>query len=168
MLEQRNYWKITVLLSRCVATITFLCERCLALRRSNEIVGSRDNGNYLSILELIGQFDPFLSQHIHADANRGCGTIYEELVAVMGKRVIGIIKDEIAMSRYFSVLVDSTPGKTHTDLFHESVFFVATCSLDVRQSVKMLWFMSLYYEISIVVLSLFFLCCYFSLSTFHL
>ena len=30
----------------------------------------------------------------------------------------------------------------------------------------MLWFMSLYYEISIAVLSLFFLCCYFSLSTF--
>jgi len=28
--------------------------------------------------------------------------------------------------------------------------------------------MSLYYEILIVVLSLFFLCCYFSLSTFHL
>jgi len=36
----------------------------LALRGSNEIVGSRDNGNYLGILELIGQFDPFLSQHI--------------------------------------------------------------------------------------------------------
>ena len=41
-------------------------------------------------------------------------------------------------------------------LFHESVFFVATSILDISQFVKMLWFMSLYYEISIVVLSLFF------------
>jgi len=40
--------------------------------------------------------------------------------------------------------------------FMSQFFFVATCILDVRQSVKMLWFMSLYYEISIVVLSLFF------------
>ena len=48
------------------------------------------------------------------------------------------------------------------------LFFVATYILDVSQFVKMLLFMSLYYEISIVVLSLFFLCCYFSLSTFHL
>ena len=42
-------------------------------------------------------------------------------------------------------------------------FFVATSVLDVSQFVKMLLFMSLYYEIFIVVLSLFFLCCYFSL-----
>jgi len=47
-------------------------------------------------------------------------------------------------------------------------FFVATSILDVSQFVKMLWFMSLYYEILIVVLSMFFLCRYFSLSTFHL
>ena len=41
-------------------------------------------------------------------------------------------------------------------LFHESVFFVATSILDVSQFVKMLWFMSLCYEILIVVLSFFF------------
>ena len=49
-----------------------------------------------------------------------------------------------------------------------SQFFVATSILVVNQFAKMLWFMSLYYKILIVVLSLFFLCCYFSLSTFHL
>ena len=38
-------------------------------------------------------------------------------------------------------------------LFHESVFFVATSILNVSQFVKLLWFMSLYYEILIVVLS---------------
>ena len=50
-------------------------------------------------------------------------------------------------------------------LFHESDFFVATSIPDVSQFVKMLWFMSLCYEILTVVLFLFFLCCYFSLST---
>ena len=59
MLEQRNYWRNV--LSRCVATFTFLCERSLPVRGINKVVGSRENGNYLGILELIGQFDPFLS-----------------------------------------------------------------------------------------------------------
>jgi len=49
-----------------------------------------------------------------------------------------------------------------------SQIFVATRILDVSQFVKMLWFMSFSYEILIIVLSLFFLCYYFSLSIFHL
>ena len=57
MLEQRNNWKNV--LSRYVATITFLCDRGLSLRGSTEIIGSRENGNYLVILELIAQFDQF-------------------------------------------------------------------------------------------------------------
>ena len=120
MLEQRKYWKNV--LSRCVAAVAFLCERGLALRGRNEVVGSTDNGNYLGILELIGQFDPFLSQHICSYANKGRGhtsylskTICEELIAMMGKKVLDFIKNEIAMSRYFSVSVDSTPDITHTD-----------------------------------------------------
>ena len=50
---------------------------------------------------------------------------------------------------------------------HESQFFVATSILDVSQFVKMLWFMSLCYEIFDCSLEFVFLCCYFSLSTFH-
>ncbi|XP_065654805.1 uncharacterized protein LOC136081420 [Hydra vulgaris] len=57
MLEQRNYWRNV--LSRCVATITFLCERGLPLRGSNEVVGSGENGNYLGILKLIGHLIHF-------------------------------------------------------------------------------------------------------------
>jgi len=71
MLEQRSYWK--AVLSRHVTTITFLCESGLALRGNNKIVGSRNNGNYLGILEPIGQFDLFLSQRIRTHANRGRG-----------------------------------------------------------------------------------------------
>ncbi|CAM1323009.1 Uncharacterised protein r2_g3147 [Pycnogonum litorale] len=50
MLEQRKYWKNV--LSRCVATITFLCERGLAFRGSNEIVGSSSKLLQSSTIEL--------------------------------------------------------------------------------------------------------------------
>ena len=71
MCEQRNYWKNVI--SRCVATDAFLCEKGLPLRENNEIIGFGNNDNYLGIFELIGQFNPFLSQHISRFANRGCG-----------------------------------------------------------------------------------------------
>ena len=84
MIGQRKYWKNV--LTRCVATIAFLCERGLPLRGSNEIISSGNNGNYLGILEFISQFDPSLSHHIRKHANRGRGhssylskTICEEM-----------------------------------------------------------------------------------------
>ncbi|XP_068229366.1 uncharacterized protein [Palaemon carinicauda] len=120
MIEQHKYW--TNLLTRCVPPIAFLCERGLPLRGSNEIIGSGSNGNYLGILELISQFDPFLSQHIRQHANHGRGhssylskTICEELVTLMRHKVHDVIKQEILKSRYFSISVDSTPDITHPD-----------------------------------------------------
>ena len=75
-----------------------------------------------SVLELTGQFDPFLWQYIRTHANHGRGhtsylskTICEELIAMMSKQGIGLIKAETTMSRYLSVSVNSTPNITHTD-----------------------------------------------------
>ena len=69
--QERHYW-INVLL-RAVSAIKFLAERGLAFRGSDEIIGSSHNCNYIGILELISEFDPFLSSHIQKYANRGRG-----------------------------------------------------------------------------------------------
>ena len=70
-----------------VDVIKLSCERGLALRGENEIMGSAANGNYLGMLELLAQYDDFLKQHIQKHANLGSGhtnylssTICEELV----------------------------------------------------------------------------------------
>ncbi len=57
-----NYW--SEVLRRVVAVVKFLAERGLAFRGSSEIFGRADNGNYMGILELISEFDPFLKSHI--------------------------------------------------------------------------------------------------------
>ena len=59
---QREYW--SNVLSRIVAVVKFLAERGLPFRGHDEIIGSSTNGNYLGVLEIISQFDPFLAQHI--------------------------------------------------------------------------------------------------------
>ena len=119
-LETRDYWK--KVLERVIETIIFISERGLAFRGSDEIVGSKDNGNYLGILELVARFDPFLSQHIKKHANQGKGhtsylskTICDELIVLLAENTLDVIIKEIKAARYYSVAVDSTPDLSHVD-----------------------------------------------------
>ena len=50
-----DYWR--AVLERVTETIRFMSERGLSFRGSDEVIGSRTNGNYLGILELIAKFD---------------------------------------------------------------------------------------------------------------
>jgi len=49
--KTRNYWKNV--LKRLIETISFLSERGLPFKGSDEHFGSKNNGNYLEILELL-------------------------------------------------------------------------------------------------------------------
>lgn len=115
-----NYWKNV--LHHVVSTIQFLSERRLAFRGENENFGSKHNGNYLGCLELISKFDPFLGNHISNHGNKGRGnvsylssTICDEFISLMSKTVIDNIVIQINKSKYFSIIVDSTPDNTKVD-----------------------------------------------------
>ena len=117
---QYTYW--SEVLKRVVTAVTFLSERGLAFRGASEIFGRADNGNYLGILEAIGEHDPFLKSHIEKYGNKGSGTpsylsstICEEVIQLMGDRVLSDITTAIKMAKYFSISVDSTPDVSHTD-----------------------------------------------------
>lgn len=56
-----KYWKDVF--RRIVAVIKFLSEKGLPFRGNDEHLCSSSNGNYLGLLELIAQFDPFLREH---------------------------------------------------------------------------------------------------------
>ena len=115
-----NYWKNV--LQRIVAVVKFLAERGLPFRGHDEIIGSQANGNYLGILELISQFDPFLAAHIDKYGNRGRGhvsyyasTVCDEFIQIMGQKLFQSIIHELKCAKYFSVSIDSTPDITHID-----------------------------------------------------
>jgi len=61
-MESKRYW--CDVLHRVVSDVRFLCERGLALRGSDEKIASKQNGNFLGCMEVLAEFDPFLSQHI--------------------------------------------------------------------------------------------------------
>lgn len=118
--DAREYWKDV--LRRVVAVIKFLGERGLAFRGNDELIGSPNNGNYLGILELISQFDPFLAEHIKTYGQKGRGsvsylssTICEEFIDMMGEKTRQVIAEDLRDAKYFSVIVDSTPDLSHVD-----------------------------------------------------
>lgn len=115
-----QYWKDV--LRRVVAVIKFLSERGLPFRGDNEHLGSSHNGNYLGILELLAQFDPFLMDHFQKYGQKGRGstsylssTICEEFISLMGEKTKQAIATELQRAKYFSVIVDSTPDLSHVD-----------------------------------------------------
>ena len=118
--KEEEYWRHV--LQRVVAVVQALEERGLAFRGSVENFGSLYNGNFLGILELIAQFDPFLENYIKRYGN--CGTektsylsktICDEFILVMSKKVRNSILNYLRKAGYFSLSVYSTPDLSHID-----------------------------------------------------
>ncbi|KAL4142249.1 hypothetical protein QTP88_004744 [Uroleucon formosanum] len=94
----------------------------LSFRGNNSEFGSVHNGNYMGCLELIAQFNPFLCEHIAKYGNKERGNvsylsslICDEFIQLMNNSVADKIVSEINESKYFSIIVDSTPDISKTD-----------------------------------------------------
>lgn len=114
------YW--LELLKRLLSVIRFLSSRGLPFRSSNQTLGSSNNGNYLGLLELIAQYDTVLHTHIEKFGNKGRGhvsylsaNIADEFIHVIADKIRFIIVREIHQSKYFALIIDSTPDVSHID-----------------------------------------------------
>ncbi|XP_068205280.1 uncharacterized protein [Palaemon carinicauda] len=115
--QAEDYWRSV--LKRLVSVLLFLCERGLAIRGDDQIIGSVHNGNYLDVLS---EYDDYLKQHIQKHTNRRRGhtsylssTICDELIQLMGKKVLDEIILYLKKSKYYSISIDSTPDEGHVD-----------------------------------------------------
>ncbi|KAH1177145.1 hypothetical protein KIL84_010847 [Mauremys mutica] len=127
---EREYWQHVF--QRVTAVIQTLAERGLPFRGSNDTFESLQNGNFLGLLELVVQFDPFLAGHISKYGNAGKGnpsylskTICDELIGLMSNKVRSAIVDEISTAGSFSLSVDSTPDLSHIDQLSIALRYVS-------------------------------------------
>ena len=111
--SDRKYW--CKILARVLSVIKFLSSIGLVFRGSSELVGSPQNGNFLGTLELLGEYDTFLADHIQKRVNKGKGhvsyfssTVCEEFIDAIAAKVLDVIISETKQAKYFSVSVDST------------------------------------------------------------
>ena len=103
---------------RVLHVIKFLGARGLAFGGSekHEVFGSRTNGNFLGIIELLAEYDDFLKVHIqnYGNPSQGKGgylskTICNEFIEIMYNKIVSTIVEELKSSKYYSITVDSTP-----------------------------------------------------------
>ncbi|KAF0759466.1 zinc finger MYM-type protein 1-like [Aphis craccivora] len=145
--QEKIYWRSV--LTRIVSIVKKLGSRGLPLRGHDEIIGSVNNGNFFMIVELLSEFEPFLSQHVTRFQNSGSGnisylssTIYEETIKLMSNKsydnannMSGSYKGLQARIRELNPLAFYIPCATH------SLNLVGTHSVEASsQSVKIIEF----------------------------
>ncbi len=140
---ETSYWRNV--LRRVVAVVKSLTSRGLALRGHDEHFGSVHNGNFMMLLEVISQFDPFLGEHIREHGNKGSGStsylskeIYEQLIEVIAEEVRTKIIDELKTAKYYSIIVDSTPDISHVDQLSFCFRFVKSDGKPVERFLTLL------------------------------
>ena len=93
-----------------------------------KFLSSPHNGNFLGILELISKFD-----HLSRYGNKNKGnpsylssTICDELILIMGKKILSSVCRNIQSGKYYSLCLDSTPDTSRTDELPITIRYVSS------------------------------------------
>ncbi|KAK4586487.1 hypothetical protein RGQ29_023574 [Quercus rubra] len=97
--KEKDHWKKVLL--RIIAVVKNLGKNNLAFRGKNEKIYQENNGNFLSLIEMIAEFDPVMQEHVqriqHANEIKG--------------KIIKKIKE----AKYFSIILYCTPDVSHQE-----------------------------------------------------
>ncbi|XP_059290873.1 uncharacterized protein LOC132044404 [Lycium ferocissimum] len=117
--RDRAHWKNV--LSRIIAVIKTLGKNNLAFRGKNEKTYQESNGNFLSLIEMIAEFDPVMQEHIwrikHDEIlNNYLGhNIQNELINLLASEIKNKIIEKIKEIKYFSIILDCTRDASHQE-----------------------------------------------------
>ncbi|XP_056848988.1 uncharacterized protein LOC108831809 [Raphanus sativus] len=125
--KERNHWKDVMV--RIFSLVKTLAKQNLTFRGKNEKLRVDGNGNFLSFIDSMAEWDPVMREHVrsfedgesryHYLSNR----IQNELIAMIADEIKGKIIQKIQSAKYYSVIVDCTPDISH----HEQMTLILRC-----------------------------------------
>jgi Domain of unknown function (DUF4371) len=119
-LAEKQKWRN--ILDRVISIIKYLAEHNLALKGSSDVLFEQNNGNFLGLVELLAKYDSILKEHIdsaktseHRKNLYLSKNIQNEIIYLMGNKIMQSIFERIQASKYYSVILDCTPDISHDE-----------------------------------------------------
>lgn len=118
-IQKKQKWRN--ILERIISIIQYLSEHNMALRGSSDVLFTKNNGNFLGLIELMSRYDPVLMKHVNEVKNKKNNVHYlskdirNELISLMGNQIRNTVTDRVRDAKYFSILLDCTPDTSHEE-----------------------------------------------------
>jgi len=121
-----------------VAIINFFAKHNLAFRGTNSKLYEDSNGNFLGLVEMLAQFDPFIAEHVRRITNEEthvhylAPSIQNEMIHLLASAIRSETIKKIKSAKYFSVILDCTPDASHQEQMSLIIRYVDLSSNDVK------------------------------------
>ena len=119
IIKERDHWRHV--LERLCNIVLYLAQNNLAFRGSSDRLFTRNNGNFLGLVELLGKYDVTIHEHLRrilakeTHVHYCSNTIQNEIISLMGPSVRNTILNRAKQAKYFSIILDCTPDFRHTE-----------------------------------------------------
>lgn len=116
---EQAHWRNV--LKRIILIIKYLAQQNLAFRGTSSTLYTPNNGNFLQLVQMIAEFDLIMAEHLHRFIKKDnkhhylSNMIQNELLSAMSKLISDSIISSINSSKYFAIIVDSTPDISHQE-----------------------------------------------------
>ncbi|PWA89171.1 zinc finger MYM-type protein 1 [Artemisia annua] len=105
LLEKETYrWKHVLV--RIIAAVKYFGKKTLSFRGSNEKLGEKNNGNFLGIVDMMAEFDPYIKEHVERIKNEDMRAHYlgpgiqNELITLLARAIKTPIINKIKQANH--------------------------------------------------------------------
>ncbi|XP_030214602.1 zinc finger MYM-type protein 1-like isoform X3 [Gadus morhua] len=141
--KERERQKNRAIMFRLMDITLFLAKQALAFRGNEEGLSSSNRGNFLNLVDLLGQYDSVLGLHLDVvkekqTSNQRCqvsllsNRTQNDLIKALSVYVKRIIQKEVTEASQFSILLDETTDVSHIEQVSFVVRYVHNMTIKER------------------------------------